>query len=100
MEYLDALGTTGTNKTGVVDNSKGVHSFANLATSAALFVCAWQEDPMKKSSSVAVTAVAAISMAIACGPGSRERQARVCVDRLNTVVPADLCQDTRRGGGL
>ena len=46
---------------------------------------------MKKSRSVAVTAVAAVSMAIACGEKS-STAARVCVDKANTVVPTEHCE--------
>jgi hypothetical protein len=46
---------------------------------------------MKKSRSVAVTAVAAVSMAIACSE-QRSTTARVCVDQGNKVVPAQQCE--------
>ena len=53
---------------------------------------------MKKSMSVTVTAVAAISVAIACSPGDR-RQSRVCVDSANRVVSADNCNSSSRHAG-
>ena len=52
---------------------------------------------MKKSTSVGVTAVAAISMVIACG--SDERTARVCVDAANRVVPPAVCEHPASHGG-
>lgn len=53
---------------------------------------------MKKSASVAATAVAAISMVIACGPD--QRQARVCVDESNRVVQPEACENPApRAGG-
>jgi hypothetical protein len=53
---------------------------------------------MKKSTSVTVTAVAAISVAIACSP-SNGRQSRVCVDSSSRVVSADRCENSGRYAG-
>jgi hypothetical protein len=54
---------------------------------------------MKKSRCVAVTSVAAVSLAIACGEKS-SATARVCVDTANTVVPAENCERHAGSGAL
>ncbi|MGH7461263.1 MAG: hypothetical protein ACREMA_09575 [Longimicrobiales bacterium] len=55
---------------------------------------------MKKSTNVAVTAVAAIGLSIACSSREQEGNARVCVDGTQRVVPADRCSDPQRYGGV
>ena len=59
----------------------------------------YPEGKVKKSRSVAVSAVAAVSMAIACGE-QRSTTARVCVDSANTVVPAEHCERHAGSGAL
>ena len=50
-----------------------------------------KEDVVKKSTNVAVTAVAAISLSIACNSRTQDSAARVCVDGAQRVVSADMC---------
>ena len=53
---------------------------------------------MKKSTNVAVTAVAAIGLSIACSSREQERNARVCMDGAQHVVSADRCNVPQRYG--